>query len=74
MMLDIITNVYYQSCELSAWVEHKDTQVVQTCWAVLALMHAKYPHAEPIERGVRLVMSRQHPVCCFFSHLLLPVL
>jgi len=25
-------------------------------------MYAKYPHPEPIEKGVRLVMSRQRPV------------
>ncbi len=52
-----------QSCEQSAWIEHENSQVVQTCWAVMALMYARYPHAEPIERGVRLVMSRQLPVC-----------
>ncbi|KAJ7035653.1 terpenoid cyclases/protein prenyltransferase alpha-alpha toroid [Mycena alexandri] len=51
----------YKSCEVSAWVEHADTQVVQTCWAVMSLMYAHYPHAEPIERAVALVMSRQLP-------------
>ena len=44
------------------WVEHEQTQVVQTCWAAMALMYAKYPHPEPIERAVKLVMSRQRPV------------
>ena len=43
-------------------MEHKDTQVVQTCWATMALMYAKYPHPEPIERAVKLVMSRQRAV------------
>ncbi|KAJ3501638.1 hypothetical protein NLJ89_g9247 [Agrocybe chaxingu] len=51
----------YKSCEQSRWIEHENTQVVQTCWAVMALMYAKYPFPEPIERGVRLVMSRQRP-------------
>ncbi|KAF9245283.1 terpenoid cyclases/protein prenyltransferase alpha-alpha toroid [Melanogaster broomeanus] len=51
----------YKSCELCAWTEHENTQVVQTCWAAMALMYAKYPSAEPIERAVRLVMSRQLP-------------
>lgn len=51
-----------QSCEQGAWVEHAESQVIQTCWAVMALMYARYPHAEPIERAVRLVMSRQRPV------------
>jgi len=52
----------YQSCERSQWVEHKDTQVVQTSWAVMALMYAKYPKKEPIEKGVKMVMDRQLPV------------
>jgi len=51
-----------QSCEQSRWVEHKETQVVQTCWAVMSLIHAKYPSPEPIEKAIRLVMSRQRPV------------
>ncbi|KZT09915.1 terpene synthase [Laetiporus sulphureus 93-53] len=49
----------YKSCETSTWVEHEQTQVVQTCWATLALIYAHYPRAEPIERAVHLVMSRQ---------------
>ena len=51
-----------QSCEVVAWVEHEQTQVVQTCWAAMALIYAHYPYPEPIERAVKLVMSRQLPV------------
>ncbi|KAF9054597.1 terpenoid cyclases/protein prenyltransferase alpha-alpha toroid [Panaeolus papilionaceus] len=51
----------YKSCESSSWIEHEESQVVQTCWAVMSLMYAKYPYAEPIEKGVKLVMSRQRP-------------
>ncbi|KAJ7493448.1 terpenoid cyclases/protein prenyltransferase alpha-alpha toroid [Mycena galericulata] len=51
----------YKSCEVASWIEHADSQVVQTCCAVMALMYARYPHAEPLERGVALVMSRQLP-------------
>jgi lanosterol synthase len=51
-----------QSCEVSQWIEHAETQVVQTCWATMGLMYAHYPHPEPIENAVRLVMSRQLPV------------
>lgn len=29
----------------------------------MALIYARYPKADPIERAVHLVMSRQHPVC-----------
>ncbi|EIW79190.1 terpene synthase [Coniophora puteana RWD-64-598 SS2] len=49
----------YKSCEQAAWVEHADTQVVQTCWAAMALIHAGYPDAEPIKAAVKLVMERQ---------------
>lgn len=31
----------------------------------MALMYAQFPRAEPIERAVKLVMSRQRPVCPF---------
>nr|ALM02366.1 lanosterol synthase [Wolfiporia cocos]ALM02367.1 lanosterol synthase [Wolfiporia cocos]AVK93175.1 lanosterol synthase [Wolfiporia cocos] len=50
----------YKTCETSIWVEHENTQVVQTCWATMALIYAQYPKPEPIERAVRLVMSRQN--------------
>ena len=48
-----------QSCADLEWVEKEESQVVQTAWAVMGLMYAKYPHPEPIERAVKLVMSRQ---------------
>ncbi|KAF7798580.1 hypothetical protein EIP86_009802 [Pleurotus ostreatoroseus] len=51
----------YKSCEIGAWVEHEESQVVQTSWAAMALMYARYPDPEPIERAVKLVMSRQLP-------------
>ncbi|KAI6112730.1 terpenoid cyclases/protein prenyltransferase alpha-alpha toroid [Pisolithus sp. B1] len=51
----------YKTCELASWVEHENTQVVQTCWATMALMYAGYPDPKPIEQAVKLVMSRQLP-------------
>ena len=47
---------------MSAWIEHADTQIVQTCWAAMALMYARYPDPEPVSNAVKLVMSRQRPV------------
>lgn len=35
------------------------SQVVQTSWALIGLMEAKYPDVEPIRRGVQLIMDRQ---------------
>src|SRR6267142_6149611 len=54
-----------QTCEACVWIEHENTQVVQTSWAAMALMYAKYPNTEPIAKAVALVMSRQLPVCDF---------
>ncbi|KAH7890717.1 terpenoid cyclases/protein prenyltransferase alpha-alpha toroid [Phlebopus sp. FC_14] len=51
----------YKTCEIAAWVDHENAQVVQTCWATMALMYAQYPDPKPIERAVKLVMSRQLP-------------
>lgn len=52
-------------------MEHENTQVVQTCWAAMALMYAEYPEAGPIEKAVHLVMARQLPVSRFPTVLLL---
>ena len=49
----------YRSCETGVWVEHKDTQVVQTCWALIGLMEAECEDQAALERGIRLVMRRQ---------------
>ena len=49
----------YKSCELAQWIEHKETQVVQTCWALLALMEADCPNKDAIEKGIRLILARQ---------------
>ncbi|THH29516.1 hypothetical protein EUX98_g4663 [Antrodiella citrinella] len=51
----------WKSCEDIKYVEHEKTQVVQTAWAAMALIYAGYPEPGPIERAVKLVMSRQRP-------------
>lgn len=35
--------------------------MVQTAWVVIALLEAKYPHQEPIQRALKLIMQRQQP-------------
>lgn len=32
-----------------------------TAWACIGLLKAGYPHREPIEKGLKLIMSRQQP-------------
>ncbi|KAJ3225057.1 Lanosterol synthase (Oxidosqualene--lanosterol cyclase) [Clydaea vesicula] len=44
----------YKACELGEWVNHEKSQVVNTAWAVLALMAAKYPNKDIIRRGVQV--------------------
>jgi len=50
----------YKSCETGVWTPHPDgSQVVQTAWVIIAFVHAQYPHQQPIERAVQLLMRRQ---------------
>ncbi|RIB00665.1 lanosterol synthase [Gigaspora rosea] len=51
----------YKSCETGTYVHHENSQVVNTAWALLALMAGKYPNEEPIRRGIQLIVSRQLP-------------
>ncbi|GAA5907380.1 lanosterol synthase ERG7 [Sporobolomyces salmoneus] len=50
----------YKSCETEQYVHNEKSQVVNTAWAVITLLTAKYPESEPIRRGCRLIMSRQN--------------
>ena len=52
----------YQSCEQEIYIEHPNgSHAVQTAWACAALMSAGYPNREPIERGLKYIMSMQQP-------------
>ncbi|KAK3838546.1 MAG: terpene synthase [Linnemannia elongata] len=51
----------YKSCEQHRYVEHEETQVVQTSWALMALMAARCPDKAAIQRGIRMLMRRQQP-------------
>lgn len=50
-----------QACEVGHWVDAESSTVINTAWAVIALLVAKYPHAEAIKRGCRVIMDRQQP-------------
>jgi lanosterol synthase len=45
---------HYSSCVEKQYIQHETSQVVNTAWAVLALMHAGYPDSRPIERGLKV--------------------
>jgi lanosterol synthase len=49
----------YRSCEQKRYVQHETSQVVQTAWACIALMEARYPDREPIKRALGMVVGRQ---------------
>jgi squalene cyclase len=48
----------FQSCVKMEWVEHEDGQVVNTAWAVLTLLAAKWDPAV-IKPAVQFLMDRQ---------------
>ena len=48
----------YKGCETGVYCE-RESQVVMTAWAIIALLAAEYPVKSVLERGVRLIMGRQ---------------
>lgn len=52
---------HYSSCMTRQYVEHEQSQVIMTSWALMALLAAEDPSWEAIERGARLLSSRQLP-------------
>ncbi|KAJ7178394.1 terpene synthase [Mycena crocata] len=51
----------WESCEEERYIQHEKSQVVQTSWAAMALMYARYPDTVPLKRAESLVRSRQLP-------------
>ncbi|KAI4289812.1 MAG: hypothetical protein L6R35_000919 [Caloplaca aegaea] len=49
----------YKSCSSGVYTHHEKSQVVQTCWVIIALLEAQCPERERIEKAVKMVMSRQ---------------
>lgn len=50
-----------KSCETMTYVPGPETMVVQTAWALIGLILSGYPHRDPIEKGIRMLMDRQLP-------------
>ena len=50
---------HFSSCKVGEYVQHHNSQVVNTAWATLRLMSAQYSHIEVVQRGlkVRLYVS-----------------
>ncbi|CUS20929.1 LAQU0S02e01596g1_1 [Lachancea quebecensis] len=50
-----------KSSELHTYVEADNSQVVQTAWALIGLLLARYPKRDIIDRGIALLKKRQLP-------------
>ncbi|KAF2671561.1 terpene synthase [Microthyrium microscopicum] len=50
---------HFSSCEENMYINSSNSQVVNTAWAVLGLMYAGCPDRKAIERGLKLIQSRQ---------------
>ncbi|MCW5907101.1 MAG: terpene cyclase/mutase family protein [Chitinophagales bacterium] len=51
----------FESCLKKEYVPHKESQVVNTAWALLSLMAANYPDKNVIDRGIAFLLSMQLP-------------
>jgi lanosterol synthase len=49
----------FDSCLTKEYVPHKESQIVNTSWALLTLMAANYPNKTVIERGIEYLLSMQ---------------
>ena len=49
----------YQSCSDLVYTEAKESQVVNTAWALLSLMAAKNDNKTVIDQGIQLLIKRQ---------------
>lgn len=49
----------FESCVQHKYIQHEDGQIINTAWALLALMKAKHPNKSAIEKGIAFIISRQ---------------
>ncbi|MFT3772558.1 MAG: 2,3-oxidosqualene cyclase [Minicystis sp.] len=52
---------HYAGCLDNRYVEHPESQVIMTAWAVLALLHAGGAGSRAVERGIAFLRRRQEP-------------
>lgn len=48
-----------KGCETHTYINSEKSLVVQTAWALIGLLLARYPHREPLDRAAGLLMRRQ---------------
>uniref|UniRef100_A0AAR2LG54 Terpene cyclase/mutase family member n=1 Tax=Pygocentrus nattereri TaxID=42514 RepID=A0AAR2LG54_PYGNA len=49
----------FESCEQRCYVQSKNSQIHNTCWALLGLMAVRYPDLKVIEHGIQLLIDKQ---------------
>ncbi len=52
---------HYSGCVTGVYTEHRESQVIQTAWALLTLLEAHDPDWRAIQRGARYLLERQEP-------------
>ncbi len=71
---------HYSGCLIGEYVEHEESQIIQTAWALIALLEAGDPNWYAISNGVRYLIDtqnaagvwpRQDMAGCFFRTALL---
>jgi len=51
----------FESCLRGEYIPHEESQIVNTSWALLALMAARSPERNQIEKGIQFLIDRQEP-------------
>ncbi|XP_059716936.1 lanosterol synthase-like isoform X5 [Haemorhous mexicanus] len=51
----------FESCEQHTYVQSAESQIHNTCWALLGLMAVRYPDISVLERGIKVLMDKQLP-------------
>ncbi|XP_030661943.1 lanosterol synthase isoform X2 [Nomascus leucogenys] len=51
----------FESCEERRYVQSAQSQIHNTCWALMGLMAVRHPDVEAQERGVRCLLEKQLP-------------
>lgn len=49
----------FESCVQKKYVQHENSQAVNTAWAVLSLMCSNYPDKNSIDKAIQFLISRQ---------------
>jgi lanosterol synthase len=49
----------YLSSVTYEWVSHDQSQIVNTAWALIALMLSEYENREVVDRGIKFLLQRQ---------------